>query len=741
MRIRLVFLPLLLVAAPAVGQIDPDNPNGADITLDYGGQSVSIARDDYGVPRITSSDEAALFFGQGWAVAEDRLFQMETFWRAATGRLAELQGPDALQQDRNVRTVYYTPAERAAQFDALSEPVRTMMDAYIAGINTYIDSTASNRAYLPVEYSQGGFPPTKWDRDKLVATLQLFMRRFGEIGGEELTRMAELDAQGADWFEANRPINDPTAPTTISNATRPRRAGNAVVGLDRYPEGVYDFARAGAAHLARQRGQDDAYLRGLGVPLKLGSFASVIDGPLSASGQVMLLGAPQMGAPAVDAKAVTSEVELVGPDFHIAGMTVPGIPGVIIGRTADRTWTLTTGFTDNTDTYIVIDATGNPGTYSYGGEVRPYEVITETIAVRGTDADTYTHLRTIHGPVYFQDAERGLAAAWKYAFWNRELEMVEAFYDAWGADSIEDFEAMAERVTMSFNLFYADRDQNIAFWHVGKYPERPGTQDPRLPAPPDGSGEWVGLLAFDAQPQETNPAKGYFVNWNNKPAPDWNQGDNVPWTSTAPGRTRPYDGVSLLDAHIRTSAGQGVTFEELQGLARVVRQNATYPEYPGTYQQVVELGSGADGRAENVIPPGQSGFVRFDGTPSPHFADQWALYQSSAGTEEIRMKPFTFAGEVGVDEAPQPLDAAIRLRVPAPNPSADGARVTIELGAAASVRLVVVDALGREISVLADRAFTVGTHDVSIPALAPGVYHVRLTSGDVSAVRTLTVVR
>ena len=752
MSLRVFPLVLLLVAAPAFGQAG--SPNGADITLDYDGQSVSIERDDYGVPRITSSDEAALFFGQGWAVAEDRLFQVETFWRAATGRLAELQGAgddvnengvgDALEQDRNVRTVYYTPAERADQFDALSEPVRTMMDAYIAGINTYIDSTAANGAYLPAEYAQGGFPPTKWDRDKLVATLQLFMRRFGEIGGEELTRLAELDAQGADWFEANRPINDPTAPTTISNAARPRVASsNEVVGLDRYPEGVYDFARAGAAHLAQQRAQGDAYLRGLGVPLKLGSFASAIDGQLSASGQVMLLGAPQMGEPAVDAKAVTSEVELVGPDFHIAGMTVPGIPGVIIGRTEDRTWTLTTGFTDNTDTYLVVDASssGAPPAYAYAGEVRPYEVITETINVRGAAADTYTHLRTIHGPVYFRDAERGLSAAWQYAFWNRELEMVEAFYDAWGADSIEDFEAMAERVTMSFNLFYADREQNIAFWHVGKYPERPGTQDPRLPAPPDGSGEWVGLLDFDEQPQQTNPAKGYFVNWNNKPAPGWNQGDNVPWTSTAPGRTRPYDGVSLLDAHIRESAGQGVTFEEVQELTRVVRQNPTYPEYPGTYQQVVELGSSSDGRAVNVIPPGQSGFVAPDGTPSPHFADQWTLYQSSAGEEEIEMKPFTFQGKVGVDDEPQPLDATIRLSVPAPNPSADGARATIELGAAARVRVVLFDALGREVSVLADRAFPVGAHDVEIPTLAPGVYHLRLTSGDVSAVRTLTVVR
>ncbi|GAB5536501.1 MAG: hypothetical protein Rubg2KO_27500 [Rubricoccaceae bacterium] len=735
---RFSLVMLALVATPSFAQA------AQDVTLDYNGQSVTIDRDDYGVPHITSDDEAALFFGQGFAVAQDRLFQMETFWRAATGRLAELQGPDALQQDRNVRTVYYTPAERADQFDALSEPVRAMMDAYIAGINTYIDSTEANAAtYLPVEYAQGGFPPTDWDRGKLVATLQFFMRRFGEIGGDELTRMTELRDQGAEWFETNRPINDPEAATTISNASRPTRSriasSNAVRGLDRYPEDMTTFARAASEHRARQRAADDALLRGLGVPLKFGSFAAVISQSLSADFSVLLLGAPQMGNPEPDQKAVTSEVELVGPNFHVAGMTVPGIPGVIIGRTEDRVWTLTTGFTDNTDTYLVSDksSTSIPPMYEYGGQSYTYDVIEETINVRGSDPDTYVHLRTLHGPVYFQ--QHGLAAAYKYAFWNRELEMVEAFYDAWNADSIEDFEAMAERVTMSFNLFYADRDQNIAFWHVGAYPARPGVQDPRLPAPTDGSGEWVGEVDFAQHPQQVNPAKGYFVNWNNKPAAYWNQGDNVPWTGSS-NRNRLFDGVTYLEDHIRGSAGGGVTFEELQSLARIVRSNPKYQEYPGTYQQVVELGRGGDGRAENVVPPGQSGFVSSTGTPSPHFADQWELYQSSSGEGEIQMKPFTFSGETGVSTEAPP-DQGIRLNVPTPNPSQGRARVTFELDASSTVRLTVVDAVGREVAELANGEVLGGTYSAELPELASGVYHVRLEAGDDVVVRRAVVVR
>ncbi len=98
----LVVAPGLVAAQTSVTLTAPD------------GQTVTIDRDAYGVPVIGAGTERALFFGQGFAVAQDRLFQMETFWRSATGRLAELQGAAALTQDQQVRTVYYTPAERAS---------------------------------------------------------------------------------------------------------------------------------------------------------------------------------------------------------------------------------------------------------------------------------------------------------------------------------------------------------------------------------------------------------------------------------------------------------------------------------------------------------------------------------------------------------------------------------------------------------------------------------------------------
>ena len=708
-----------------------------DVTLTAAsGEVVVIDRDDFGVPHVNASTEAGVFFGQGFATGQDRLFQLETFWRTATGRTAELQGSGQLSQDQQIRTVYYTPDERAAQFGALSPRLQTMVSSYVDGVNAYIDSTVANpAAYLPGEYAAGGFQPERYSVDKAMAVMQFFIRRFGGIGGQELTRLAELQAQGPEWFAENRPVNSPQAPTTIEVGSQAASASFRYDGPAVDPDV--------AADVERQRDAMTKSLVASGVPHTFGSFAAVISAALAESGRVTLLGAPQMGQPAIDAKAVTAEYELlVGPagagGLHVAGMSVPGIPGVIIGRTRGRAWTFTTGASDNTDTFTLTlgppTAQGVP-TYLYDGAFRPAEVVTSTINVAGGDPVTYTSFRSVHGPVYAIDQANGRAYAFKYTFWQRELEMAEALLDAWDAESIDDFEAAAARIPVSFNMFYADVEQNIAFWHVGDYPIRPGDADPRLPLAGDGSQEWLGLTEFAQQPQSVNPAQGYFTNWNNKPVAWWNQGDNIPW---APGRGRAFNGVIALKEHLE-SVGS-ISFEEVQELTRVVRTNAISQEYPGTYQQVIEFAPTGESYAENVIPPGQSGFINTQGMASANYADQWAFYQSSAGSGEITMKPFTFIATPPVAADGAPEAGAFGIESVYPNPSAG--RATVAFSASGPARVELYDALGRRLAVLHDGpAGPDAQARLDAARLAPGVYVVRLTSEGQSASRRVVIAR
>ena len=356
---------------------------------------VVIYRDNYGVPHVRAASETGVFFGQGFAAAEDRLFQMETFRRAALGRLSEVN-LGSVQNDQLIRTVFYTESERSDQFLALSTEVQEMFTAYVAGLNAYLERVAADPVtYKPAEFFALGFDPEPWTIDHAVAVTQFFMRRFGMRGGQELDRLAELQTHGPDWFERNRPVNDPGVPTTIPDGTMSaaKRISPATLGVSKYID-LRVSASLREAVVASHQALTPA--AGFDLPEKLGSFAVLIDRSKSTRGTVMLLGAPQTSPLAIDRVNDVYEVELDAPSLHISGMALAGIPGVIIGRTGHHGWTLTSGRSDNTDVYIEIlndDATG----YLFNGAFQDFEVFQEPDL-------GFAHLRSIHGPVVGLDA-------------------------------------------------------------------------------------------------------------------------------------------------------------------------------------------------------------------------------------------------------------------------------------------------------------------------------------------------
>ncbi|NBC17223.1 MAG: T9SS type A sorting domain-containing protein [Bacteroidetes bacterium] len=717
------FLFALVMAAPAV--VVAQTCTGLALTASDA-ETVCIERDDFGVPEISAPTEAAVFFGQGFAVAQDRLFQLETFRRAALGRLAELD-PSQYDTDVAIRTVFYTEAERQAQYDALPAPVQTMFDAYVAGINTYLDSMAVDpQQYKPVQFTQVP-DPEPWAVTDAVAVVQFFMRRFGQYGGEELVRAGELMQQGQAWFAENRPINDPSAPTTIGEAGgTPALRIQAEVRRDVSPTVVRE-------HVATQArvAQD---LERLGIPT-LGSFAVVTAGDRSASGNAMLLGAPQMNGssePQADETSVVNEVELITPALYVAGMTVAGAPGVIIGRNRDVAWTLTSGNSDNTDTFreTVQLQDGQPVAYQFEGDFVPFEVREETIN-QGAEATTVPVLRTAHGPVIRLDLENEQVFTHQMTFWGQELEMAAAFYDVWNATDLASFEAAIADSPMNFNIFYAGRDQHVAYFHTGKLLRSIQTldgPDPRLPRNGDGSQEWGEdpFLPFEDLPSVVDPDDGYLVNWNNKPAPDWNNGDNVPWADVPDRRSRTFR-VEAIDDFVGPLSA--VAFEDLLGVFGVVRD---FGSYPGTYQQVVEMTPDyVDG--SSLVPPGQSGFVDLSGTPSPHVADQWSFYQ------EGTLKPF---GTTVDREAPG-VPGRFALQQNYPNPFNPATTIRYSLDATGPVELAVFDVLGRRVATLVDGPRAAGTHTVTFDGdgLASGLYLYRLVTGGQEQTRLMHLVK
>ncbi len=498
--------------------------------------AVTILRDAWGVPHlfVDGGDAARRSdYANGWAQAEDRLFQMDILRRAATGRLAALLGPAFLRMDEVVRRDAPAPAERAAMVRRLSARDRQALQDYVDGVNGFIARVTVDPGLRPREF--GDTPPAPWTVDDSVAVAALEFTVEGANGGQEvlnadllldlLARFPEADARGI--FDDLFWIDEAAAPTTIRTGhardiDRPRRFAPAQVALVRRHA---DAIRAAAASLREEQGLMGGLGPRLALPLGVTRHASnaIVVGPsLSATGRPLLLGGPQTG---LTIPSFFWEVGVHARGYEAEGVIAPAGPGVLIGRGRDFATTITSGIMDNVDTFLETIDPAHPDRYLFHGRSIPFERRVETIAVSGSPDVAYTVLGTRHGPVFFVDSAAGVAFSRRAAFRGRELDSAAAITSLGFARTLAQFRRLADRVAPSLNLHYADARGNIAYFHRGVRPLRPLRTDPRLPLDGSGPMEWRGVLAPARLPSVVNPKAGFITNWNNKPIRGWSAGE------------------------------------------------------------------------------------------------------------------------------------------------------------------------------------------------------------------------
>src|SRR5262249_46081860 len=494
-----------------------------DVALQVDGRTSLIVRDRFGVPHILAKTNRGLFVAYGYAVAQDRLWQLETHRRAGRGTLAEILGRSQLPADMVVRTEGYSDDELDGLFANLTTEEQTIFEAYVEGINRYISEVVAvdplNK--LPFEFAalDLGVPAPYTTRD-LVAFVTFLIRRFGEIGGRETRNAAVLaslvaqhgDTAGYQIFNDARWLNDPDSPVTIP------QAGAATAGETRAPLRLSEQMRDASPNSyddLRERAFE--LWRSLGIPTKLGSYAWAISPQRSTNGAAMLYGGPQMG---FSTPEVVHNVELIGGNgFEVVGMGVAGGPGVIIGHNRQLAWTLTTQEAgDNLDIYreTLCDAGSGPGSgYEFNRSCVAFQSRVEQIRVRfETEPVNLIVERSVHGPVISKQGNIGYSQ--KRAHWMRELDTVSAVAGLDRASNLAEFQQQVAKIALSFNVIYADQPGNIGYFVAGLNPVRAPGFDLRLPFPGDGSAEWTGQLR--SNPSSINPSQGGLANWNNKPS-------------------------------------------------------------------------------------------------------------------------------------------------------------------------------------------------------------------------------
>ena len=511
-----------------------------ETTLYVRGDAVRVVRDRYGVPTVHATTRYGLLYGNGYAIAQDRLWQMELYRRQARGEMAELMGSRALEQDKAARMEGYTEAELQAQIDRLPPELKEALDAFASGITAWMIE-AEHAGKLPKQYAEHGIRPRPWRPTDTVAIAVMMLRRFGGVmSAGDLRNYALyqlLKARNKDlaavWANDLLWIQDPTSPTTVPPEDDRRKAHRrdprqTLKQMRDHLELLPDIGLnvlLPALRIATGEAQME-FAREHGLYTQFGSYALLISPSKSATGMPMLVGAPQMG---FSLPHIAAEIHLNGAGINARGMTFPGVPGVLIGTNEHLAWTFTSGVADLVDAFILKLDPQNPERYWYKGTWRSLEKRTEVIRVKGADPLELTVYRSVYGPVVALDARNAVAVSLRLSYWQSELEAFKAYYGFLTARTVADFESAAAHIPASFNAFCATRTGDIAYFYCGRPPIRAEGVDPRLPVLGTGEYDWKGIMPFAEMPRVVNPKQGYIVNWNNKPAVWWENADTPVW--------------------------------------------------------------------------------------------------------------------------------------------------------------------------------------------------------------------
>ncbi|MFB5663232.1 penicillin acylase family protein [Alteribacillus sp. HJP-4] len=447
--------------------------------------SVSVHRDERGVPHIEATNDNDLYFAQGYITAQDRLFQMDLSRRQASGLLSEAVGEAALNNDKYFRTFGLRRAAEASLSDYSEESLETL-DAYAAGVNAFIDHAIAEGT-LPVEFRILGYKPEQWTPlDSL--TIGKFMAF--DLGGN-------WEGQAfRQWLVQN---------TTAAEAGDlfPSYPENGPVILESVKEHEVNVEKSFASAVVTE--EDN------------GSNNWVVAGEHTRSGAALLANDPHL---AIDTPSIWYESQLISPSMNVSGVIFAGVPGIIVGHNDDIAWGVTNVGPDVQQLYMERRNPENPYEFEYEGEWYKGEVIQEEIPVADSDPVPHEIVLTRNGPVFSEYAlekkeNEALSLKWTAHEPTTELEAVLRFNKAstWEEfkEALEYFQAPAQ------NFVFADRNGTIAYRANGWIPTRESGEDSLLPVPGwSREYEWEGYIPWDELPTIKNPESGMISTANNK---------------------------------------------------------------------------------------------------------------------------------------------------------------------------------------------------------------------------------
>ncbi|MFI1051608.1 penicillin acylase family protein [Streptomyces griseoruber] len=537
-------------------------------TLSPAGRTdVKIVRDKKtGVPHITGTTRYGTEFGAGYAAAQDRLWLMDVFRHVGRGQLTTFAGGDPSNQGLEQqfwRNAPYTEADLQAQIDnavatngTRGQQALADANAYLDGINSYIDASDSGR-YFPGEYVLTGHKDSitnagtidHFKITDMVALASVIGALFGSGGGGEVNNaISLLEAQekygvteGTKAWEAFRERNDPEAVLTVHNGESfPYGAKPDTAQGQALPDSgsvstqplVYDATGTGGDQSASATAAA-ATATALSSAKRGMSNALVVSGKYTASGHPIAVFGPQTG---YFAPQLLMLQEIQGPGISARGASFAGLSMYVeLGRGQDYSWSATTSGQDIIDTYAV-ELCQDDYHYLYHGTCTAMDVVEQKNSWKPTTADataagSYTMrvYRTKYGPVEYRATVGGKKVAYTTlrSSFMHEADSIIGFQmlnDPDYVKSPQTFQSAVQHINYTFNWFYAD-STHTAYYNSGDNPVRATGVDSEFPVWAQAAYEWknwvpaTNTATYTTASEHPNSIdQDYYISWNNKQA-------------------------------------------------------------------------------------------------------------------------------------------------------------------------------------------------------------------------------
>ena len=447
-----------------------------------------ILRDKWGIPHIYAERDEDLFFAYGYAMAQDRLWQLDYLRRKAMGQLSEILGPSSIDTDTISHTVGITQLAKA-ELGRMPAQTRTRLDAFSGGINEFL---SESRDLLPIEFDLLDYSPEPWTPINSIAIWAEF--RWYLTGRLPVIVIPELARQTLDNEELYKAFLTGEA------------ENESILAKGMYPARRSNGGRVGQTVSDSSEGQ--------------GSNNWTIAGKLTASGLPLVASDPHIAFGSI---SCWYEAHLSGAGFNVAGTGYAGVPGLLFGRNEKVAWGLTNNICAQRDLYKEQENPEKPGYYLYDGQWEQATQTTATINIKGEKPITRTIRRTRNGPIVDDIIPEAASHTGPVSLrWMGEdpCDEISSMLEMNRANSANEFrEALRPWIVPTFSFVFADLKGHIGYQASGRLPiKKDWNRGYRRGWDP--KHQWNETIPFEEMPSITDPSNGWVRSANNRTAPE-----------------------------------------------------------------------------------------------------------------------------------------------------------------------------------------------------------------------------